>query len=85
MRLPATVPAGEALGLLSRFRVELYESLHACADTLFELTGVMLYTDGPVKTLVEPFSAAAEHRRGHGTPYAATGSRRRSADGRRHP
>lgn len=70
MSLPVDVPASEALGLLSRFRVEFYECLYKRADTLFELTDAVLCSDGPVKTLVE-LSLAAEHRRGHGALYAA--------------
>jgi hypothetical protein len=70
MSLPADAPAGDALGVLSRFRVEFYESLYARADALFELTDAMLCSDGPVKTLVE-LSLAAEHRRGHGALYQA--------------
>ncbi|MDK1349215.1 NF041680 family putative transposase [Streptomyces sp. 378] len=70
MSLPADVPGSEALGLLSRFRVEFYECLYKRADTLFELTDAVLCADGPVKTLVE-LSLAVEHRRGHGALYAA--------------
>lgn len=70
MSLPVNVLAGAALGLLSRFRVEFYESLYARADTLFELTDSVLCADGPVNTLVE-LSLAVEHRRGHGALYSA--------------
>ncbi|MEU5894328.1 NF041680 family putative transposase [Streptomyces sp. NPDC047461] len=70
MSLPVDVPGSEALGLLSRFRVEFYECLYKRADALFELTDAVLCADGPVKTLVE-LSLAAEHRRGHGALYAA--------------
>jgi hypothetical protein len=63
-------PAGQALDVLSRFRVEFYECLYARADALFELTDEVLCADGPVKTLVE-LSLAVEHRRGHGALYAA--------------
>jgi DDE superfamily endonuclease len=70
MSLPIPGPAGEALEVLSRFRVEFYECLYARADALFELTDAVLCADGPVKTLVE-LSLAAEHRRGHGALYAA--------------
>jgi hypothetical protein len=58
------------LGLLSRFRVEFYESLYTRADALFELADAVLCTDGPVNTLVE-LCLATEHRRGHGALYAA--------------
>ncbi|MGW2867593.1 NF041680 family putative transposase [Kitasatospora sp. NPDC001225] len=70
MSLPANVPAGGALDVLSRFRVEFYDCLYARADALFELTDAVLCADGPVKTLVE-LSLAVEHRRGHGALYAA--------------
>lgn len=70
MSLPIDAPAGEALGLLSRFRVEFYECLYARQDALFELTDAVLCADGPVKTLVE-LCLAVEHRRGHGALYAA--------------
>lgn len=70
MSVPGEMSAGEALGVLSRFRVEFYDSLYARPDTLFELTDAILCTDGPVRSLVE-LSLAAEHRRGHGALYAA--------------
>ncbi|WP_406484344.1 NF041680 family putative transposase [Streptomyces microflavus] len=69
MSFPVSGAAGEALGVLSRFRVEFYDCLYARADALFELTDAVLCTDGPVKTLVE-LSLTAEHRRGHGSMYA---------------
>ncbi|MGW3186220.1 NF041680 family putative transposase [Kitasatospora sp. NPDC001119] len=70
MSLPVEAPASEALGVLSRFRVEFYDCLYARADALFELTDAVLCADGPVKTLVE-LSLAVEHRRGHGALYQA--------------
>ncbi|MGH3804448.1 MAG: transposase, partial [Pseudonocardiaceae bacterium] len=70
MSFPAAPPAREALDVLSRFRVEFYESLYARADVLFELTDALLCADGPVRTLVE-LSLAQEMRRGHGALYAA--------------
>jgi hypothetical protein len=70
MSLSVDAPTGEALDVLSRFRVEFYESLYARADVLFELTDAVLCTDGPVKTLVE-LSLAHEIRRGHGALDAA--------------
>jgi hypothetical protein len=60
--------AAGALGDLSRFRQEFYQSLSARADTLFELTDAVLCVDGPVTSLAE-LSLAAEHRRGHGALY----------------
>lgn len=68
MRLSVDSPAGEALDVLSRFRVEFYERLYARQDALFELTDAVLCADGPVKTLVK-LSLAVEHRRGHGALY----------------
>lgn len=59
-----------ALGELSQFRQEFYQSVPARADTLFELTDAVLCTDGPVTSLAE-LSLAAEHRRGHGALYDA--------------
>jgi hypothetical protein len=70
MSLHVDAPAGDALGILSRFRVEFYDCLYKRGDALFELTDALLCTDGPVKTLVE-LSLALEHRRGHGAMYAA--------------
>jgi hypothetical protein len=60
--------AATALGDLTRFRQEFYQSLTTRADALFELTDAALCADGPVTSLVE-LSLAAEHRRGHGTLY----------------
>jgi hypothetical protein len=59
-----------ALGELSRFRGEFYQCLTARADALFELTDAILCADGPVGSLVE-LSQVGEHRRGHGSLYAA--------------
>ncbi|WP_316691126.1 NF041680 family putative transposase, partial [Pseudonocardia sp. H11422] len=59
-----------ALGELTRFRQELYTSLTARADALFELTDALLCADGPVTTLVD-LTLVAEHRRGHGAMYDA--------------
>ncbi|MFI6899486.1 NF041680 family putative transposase [Streptomyces sp. NPDC050256] len=70
MSLPVSESAGDALDMLSRFRVEFYECLYARADALFELTDAILCKDGPVQTLVD-LSLEAEHRRGHGALYQA--------------
>ena len=70
MSLPVDASAGAALDVLSRFRVEFYESLYARPDALFELTDAVLCSNGPVKTLVE-LSLTVEHRRGHGALYSA--------------
>jgi hypothetical protein len=55
-------------GDLGWFRQELYESLTARADALFELTDAVLCAEAPVATLVG-LSLTAEHRRGHGALY----------------
>jgi len=70
MSLPVDAPTGDALGVLSHFRVEFYDCLYKRGDALFELTDALLYADGQVKTPVE-LCLAAEHRRGHGAMYAA--------------
>ena len=65
---PGDTPA--ELGELAWFRRELYASLTARSDALFELTDAVLCADGPVTSLVE-LSLLAEHRRGHGAMYDA--------------
>ena len=62
--------AAGALGRLARFRREFHRCLSARADALFELTDALLCGDTPVRSLVE-LSLAGEHRRGHGSLYAA--------------
>jgi len=57
-------------GDLDWFRQELFGSLTARADALFELTEALLCADGPVTSLVE-LTLVAEHRRGHGAMYDA--------------
>jgi hypothetical protein len=59
-----------ALGQLSAFRTEFYACLTRRADAVFDLTDAVLCADGPVRSLVET-SLAGEHRRGHGSLYAA--------------
>ncbi|GAA4635394.1 hypothetical protein GCM10023196_080700 [Actinoallomurus vinaceus] len=59
-----------ALRGLSAFRQEFYRCLTGRADALFELTDAVLCADGPVHSLVE-LSLVGEHRRGHGSLYAA--------------
>jgi hypothetical protein len=59
-----------ALGHVSAFRQEFYTCLSRRADALFELTDAVLCFDGPIRSLVET-CLAAEHRRGHGSLYAA--------------
>lgn len=59
-----------AVGDLSAFRREFYACLPRRADALFELTDAVLCADGPIRSLVET-SLVGEHRRGHGSLYAA--------------
>jgi hypothetical protein len=59
-----------ALGHLSAFRNEFYAFLSRRADATFDLTDAVLCAEGPVRSLVET-SLAGEHRRGHGSLYAA--------------
>ncbi|WP_433614612.1 NF041680 family putative transposase [Dactylosporangium sp. CA-139114] len=61
---------GAAFGELRRFRQEFYACLTARADAVFELADAVLCADGPVRSLAE-LSLVAEHRRGHGSAYAA--------------
>lgn len=44
--------AQRSLGELNHFRQEFYRCLTRWADGLFELADAVLYTDGPVRTLV---------------------------------
>jgi hypothetical protein len=57
-------------GDLSWFRREFYQCLPRRADALFELCEAVLCADGPVRSVAE-LSLVAEHRRGHGSGYAA--------------
>ena len=70
MSLLGGEPGCGAFATLSRFRAELYASMTGRADTLFELAGALLCSDGPVRTLVD-LALAPEHRRGHGALYGA--------------
>jgi hypothetical protein len=68
-----SVQDGDAVGVLGRlagFRREFYRCLTVRPDALFELTDALLCGDTPVRSLVE-LSLAGEHRRGHGSLYAA--------------
>src|SRR5437868_4093435 len=60
----------EALRALTRFRQEFYDCVTRRADAVFELADAVLCSDGPVRSLVE-LSLVGEHRRGHGSLYAA--------------
>ncbi|MGW4412824.1 transposase [Nonomuraea sp. NPDC004702] len=53
----------ESFAALCRFRTDFYDCLSARADAV-------LRSDGPVRSLVE-LSLVGEHRRGHGSLYAA--------------
>jgi hypothetical protein len=57
-------------GDLSWFRQEFHQCLSRRADALFELSDAVLCADGPVRSVAE-LSLVAEHRRGHGSGYAA--------------
>jgi hypothetical protein len=57
-------------GELSGFRAGFYHCLDRRADALFELCDAVLCTDGPVRSIAE-LSLTGEHRRGHGSGYAA--------------
>jgi DDE superfamily endonuclease len=60
----------ESAGRLAGFRSDFHRCLTRRSDALFELTDALLCADGPVDSLVE-LSLAGEHRRGHGSLYAA--------------
>jgi DDE superfamily endonuclease len=64
------VGGGMAGRELSGFRQELHGCLTRRADALFELADAVLCTDAPVRSIAE-LSLVAEHRRGHGSGYAA--------------
>ncbi|MFE3520477.1 transposase [Streptomyces sp. NPDC059161] len=70
MSVPVDAPVGDALGVLSRLRVEFYDCLYSRADALFDLTDAVLCADGPVTSLPE-LTLLAEHPRGHGAMYDA--------------
>ncbi|MER7421130.1 NF041680 family putative transposase [Micromonospora peucetia] len=59
-----------AFGELAAFRREFHACLTARTDAMFELADAVLCGDGPVHSLVE-LSLVGEHRRGHGSLYAA--------------
>ena len=54
----------------SGFRREFYQCLLRRADAAFDLVDAVLCADGPVRSLPE-LSLVDEHRRGHGSVYAA--------------
>lgn len=62
--------AAGAGGDLSWFRREFHQCLSRRADALFELCDAVLCADGPVRSVAE-LSLVGEHRRGHGSGYAA--------------
>jgi hypothetical protein len=67
---------------LACFRWEFYRCLTRRADALFELTDAVLCADHPVRSVVE-LSLVGEHRRGHGSLYAALAGGRIDVDGLR--
>ncbi|MFG2004781.1 transposase [Spirillospora sp. NPDC048911] len=71
---------GHDLAVLTGFRSAWYGCLTRYRDELFELTDALLCSPGPVICPVE-LSLEPEHRRGHGTLYAAL-NRGRPAVGR---
>lgn len=60
----------DAVGRLVVFRREFHRCLTGRSDALFELADAVLCGDAPVRSLVE-LSLVGEHRRGHGSLYAA--------------
>ncbi|WP_190215951.1 NF041680 family putative transposase [Kitasatospora indigofera] len=60
----------QAVAELSSFRMDLYAAMPRRADALFEVSDALLCADGPVRALVE-LALAPEHRRSHGSLYAA--------------
>lgn len=70
----------DALAGLSWFRRTFYDCLTARADATFELAEAVLCSDGPVRSLVE-LSLVGEHRRGHGSLYAALSAAGWTSDG----
>ncbi|WP_200259332.1 NF041680 family putative transposase [Streptomyces sp. HSG2] len=70
MSVSVNAPAGDVLGILSRYRVEFYDCLCSRTDALFDLADAVLCADGPVVSLPE-LTLLAEHPRGHGAMYGA--------------
>jgi hypothetical protein len=60
--------AASGWAVLDRFRRDVYDSLDARADALFELADAVLCASGPVRSLAQ-LSLEPEHRRGHGGLY----------------
>lgn len=60
----------DTVGDLSGFRREFYRCLARRADAAFDLVDPVLCAHGPVRSLPE-LSLVGEHRRGHGSVYAA--------------
>lgn len=50
--------------------MDLYAAMPRRVDALFELSGALLRAEGPVRALVV-LALASEHRRSHGSLYAA--------------
>ena len=63
-------PRWHGRGPFSGFRREFYQCLARRADAAFDLVDAVLCADGPVRSLSE-LSLIGEHRRGHGSVYAA--------------
>ncbi|MCA2219591.1 transposase [Wangella sp. NEAU-J3] len=69
----------DAVGRLTALRREVHRCLTMRADALFELVDALLCGDRPVGSLVE-LSLAGEHRRSHGSLYAALNQGRINVD-----
>ncbi len=69
----------EPLAELSCFRGEFFSCVTSRSDALFELADAVLCGDGPVRSLAE-LSLVGEHRRGHGSLYAALAQGRIDAE-----
>ena len=67
---PGAAELARALGLLARFREDVYWSFTRRADALFEVCDAVLLAPGRVTDLAR-LSLALEFRRGHGALYDA--------------
>lgn len=70
MSVPHQTPTVEPLSELSRFRFDFHNSLSARPDAVFEVCEALVSAPNPVHHLAQ-LSLEPEHRRGHGSAYAA--------------
>ena len=70
LSLPHQTPAVEPLSTLSRFRSEFHTALTKRPDAIFEVCEALVCSPNPVHHLAQ-LSLEPEHRRGHGSAYAA--------------